>query len=118
MDFNKVFNHNFALLYNIASTYLQEVDAEEVVADTFISFWRNRDKIKYTFGDCRNWLIGVLKNNITDKIKYHKAAKRTIAFSHGWIDEDTSLNHTENPLSDEVNYIDELKAALVILFPK
>lgn len=118
MDFNKVFNQNFKLLYNMAAYSLQEADAEEAVADTFIAFWREQHKIKYTFGDCRNWLIGVLKNKIKDKIGYYKAAKRVFIKSHGWIDEDESLNHSENPAIPEIDYMEELRCALIILSKK
>jgi RNA polymerase sigma factor (sigma-70 family) len=102
----------------MAAYSLQEADAEEAVADTFIAFWRESDKIKYTFGDCRNWLIGVLKNKIRDRINYYKAAKRTFIKTHGWIDEDESLNHSVDPTIPETDYMQELKNALIILSKK
>lgn len=114
-DFQKVFDYNVEMLYRIAILSLTEPDAEEVVADTFIAFWQHADIPKNNWNQYRSWLVAVLRNRIVSKIRYNRAAKRGFIVPHSWIEEDESLNYYEDPLSDTVDYLQEIKAALHIL---
>lgn len=100
----------------MASFSLQEADADELVADTFIAYWKYGQHIEREH-EITRWLVGVLRNKIVDKIRYYNTPKKRSIISHPWMAEDESLNHVEDPLSVEIDYKKELIKALIILTP-
>lgn len=56
-----------AIVRNIIDPPLQEEDVEEVVADVFLSLWRNASDVED--GKLRPWLAAVTRNRSKDKLR-------------------------------------------------
>ena len=56
-----------AIVRNIIDPPLQEEDVEEVVADVFLSLWRNAADVED--GKLRPWLAAVTRNRAKDKLR-------------------------------------------------
>lgn len=73
--FNSFFESYVEQLYNYALGFVKQREvAEDIVQDTFIYLWVNRDKIAYT-GSVYAYLYRALKNSCID-YKLHKEVER------------------------------------------
>jgi RNA polymerase sigma-70 factor, ECF subfamily len=51
----------------------RRVIAEEVVQETFLSFWRSRRHFDRTRGSVRAWVLGIVRNRAIDVLRQHVA---------------------------------------------
>jgi RNA polymerase sigma-70 factor (ECF subfamily) len=52
--------------------------AEDVVQETLVRAWRNRDQMTQEFGSVRGWLVTVAKNIVTDQWRARAARPREV----------------------------------------
>jgi RNA polymerase sigma-70 factor (family 1) len=77
--FNELYNVYFDRLYFFARRYVEEADAQDIVADTFLQFWPKRADfehfgaiVQFLFITCRNRCLNVVKHQ---QVKLHHASE-------------------------------------------
>ena len=90
---NEYSGYIYVIVRNMAKELVSNEDIEEIIADVFVTFWNNKNKLDKS-KSIKNYLIGITKNLI--KLKYRK-----IQFNFNIEDYENSLT---NGLSIEENY--------------
>ena len=100
--YNNFYHYVYTITVNMAKAYLQEEDIEEVISDTFLVLWKNRDRLE----DDRK--IKPYIAGITKKLIQEKCRKRKIYFN---------ILDYENKLQsiDEIDLINEEREEISLL---
>ena len=61
----------YKIIENMAIQYLSKEDIEEIISDTFVVLWKNRDKLDKT-KDLSPYIAGITKNLVREKSKVIK----------------------------------------------
>lgn len=81
------------VIFNMAGTRLNKEDLEEVIADTFITLWKNADNIDMEKGTIRSYIAAVARNGVLRKINK--------SFTYECI-EDKVIADDKNTLDDKI----------------
>lgn len=69
--FDYVYRHYFHRLYGFCSQYVSLSEAEEIVQDTMMWLWENKDKL-LTNLKLKSLLFTIVKNKALNKVSHHK----------------------------------------------
>lgn len=58
----------YKIIENMAIQYLSKEDVEEIISDTFVVLWKNRDKLDKT-KDLSPYIAGITKNLVREKTR-------------------------------------------------
>lgn len=58
----------FKIIENMSIQYLSQEDIEEIISDTFVVLWKNRDKLDKT-KDLSPYIAGITKNLVREKTR-------------------------------------------------
>lgn len=58
----------YKIIENMAIQYLSKEDIEEIISDTFVVLWKNRDKLDKT-KDLSPYIAGITKNLVREKTR-------------------------------------------------
>lgn len=95
--FQRLYSQLFDKLYRYSYTRVPNItEAEDIVADIFLSAYRSLDKFDDAKGNLEQWLIGIARYAIID---YWKARKITLEFDEAILlfdalEQDNSLEKT------------------------
>ena len=79
--FSALYDRYASALYRFAYQRVGEQVAEDVVADTFLAAFQQRDSFHADRGDVRPWLFGILTNKLARHYRTEKARYRAFARS-------------------------------------
>lgn len=80
-SFKVIFNFFYPRLYHFIKEYIPNDDqAENIVQDTFLILWKNRQNLK-SDTNINAWLYTVARNNCLKKLRDYKSGKGSL-FSH------------------------------------
>lgn len=75
LDIEKVYNNFYYYVYtitvNTVKEYLQEEDIEEIISDTFLVLWKNRNRLEED-RKIKPYIAGITKRLIQEKIRKNK----------------------------------------------
>ena len=60
------------VLYNLAGSKLSKEDSEEIIADVFVSLWKNAALIDTDKGTLRSYMAAIARNNAIKKLTKQK----------------------------------------------
>lgn len=81
-DYEIIFKEYFGPLINFVNSYLDNIeDSKEVVQNTFLTIWKNRDQIELR-SSVKSYLYQSTKNNMIDFIRKNKNAKNNIGLDN------------------------------------
>jgi RNA polymerase sigma-70 factor (ECF subfamily) len=113
MNLEKLINRYSKLMWKIVSVcspYLAEQDIEEICADVFIDFWKNRERYDESKSSIKTYLSAIAKNKAADFLRRYKPV--------GEIPENTASSEPTAELSAEINEQNEfLQTALDKITP-
>lgn len=75
--FDCVYTFYFPKLYAFCCQYVQRTDAEEIVQDTFVWLWENRDKLISEFS-LKTLLFTIVKNKALNKISHYQVKHKVL----------------------------------------
>ena len=117
---NSIFLAYSKRLYNFAFAYLKtEGDSKDVVQDTFINLWNNRESLRedtnleaYLFTITRNSVISIFRKKITEK-EYLRHLRETAIFQYSENDEQYDYERLSMRIK---NLVDQLPEQRKLIF--
>ncbi len=95
--FNKMFSlYRGKILAFVDSFIHSKADAEEIVQETFLILWKNRDKL-LDIQHPRNYIYTIARNKTYDYLTKISKTEKTIA--NAWVNTSVSLNNVEDHLN-------------------
>lgn len=95
--FNKMFNLYRMKIFAFVDSYIHnKIDAEEIVQETFMVIWQNKDKL-IAIEHPRNYIYTIAKNKTYDYLSKMNKSER--AMSDAWIYSSASLNNIEDQIN-------------------
>lgn len=71
MIYEDFYNYVYTIVVNITKGYLKDEDMEEVILDTFLVLWKNRNKLDDA-KKIKPYIAGITKNLIKEKTRKNK----------------------------------------------
>lgn len=124
LDIEEIINQYSGYIYktvlNISKDNLSEEDIEEIIADTFFSFWKNKEKFDRT-KEIKFYLCGIAKNLIKQKFRknevnydidnYENVLPDTVT-----INDIYERNEKQRIIERELNKLSKQDIAIFIMF--
>lgn len=95
----RVLHRRYApVVFTMALQSLGETEAEEIVQDTFVAVWQNRESFDATRGSFRPWLYQIVRNRIANALRHRR---RERAFEERAV---TEPEFSDAPAADEARW--------------
>jgi RNA polymerase sigma-70 factor, ECF subfamily len=92
-EFEAIFKEYFVPLVNFVNTFLHNhEDSKEVVQNSFLNIWRNKDRIEIKIS-LKSYLYQTTKNNMIDFIRKNKALKNISEINNDVIENLADQDH-------------------------
>lgn len=79
--FEKTFRQHYSLLVNFANTFLHDInDSEEVVQQTFVKIWENKENINIQ-NSIKSYLFTSVRNSCMNHLKHEKVVNHYKAYN-------------------------------------
>jgi RNA polymerase sigma-70 factor, ECF subfamily len=113
--FETLFRDYYERLCNYANTFLNDIDeAEELVQNTFVSFWEKREAIEI-HTSVKSYLYKIVHNNCLNRIK-HEKVKQDYGNDYRYVAPDGFDNATQQLIGKELEQ--EINRAIETLPPQ
>jgi len=77
--YSNFYNYVYTIIINLAKGKLKEEDIEEVISDTFLVLWKNRNKLE-NHKEIKPYIAGITKNLGKEKIRKNKSYLKVIDY--------------------------------------
>lgn len=96
--FSKMFNLYRVKIFSFVDSFIHsKADAEEIVQETFLVIWQNRDRL-LSIEHPRNYIYTIARNKTYDYLAKASRTEKTI--NNAWINSTVSLNN----IDDQINF--------------